>query len=353
LRKITSLHETEIEGEVGGAEAPATRFPVAVVIPCFRGGATIRQVIASIPAIVTRIYVVDDCCPDGTGSRLEGEVTDRRVMVLHNVRNLGVGGAVKRGYVEALRDGATIVVKVDADGQMDPSMIPLLIDPIRNGQADYAKGNRFAPDHRMPSGALQRSSKPMPVVRRLGNNILSFLHKGLTGYWNIVDPTNGYTAIHRRALESIDIEAVADCYFFETDMLFQLNLAAAAVVDVPIPAHYGDEVSSLSARRVAARFPWFATTRFWKRIYTKYYLQDFNVASLQILFGLPLLTLGTALGIYFWLGALNAGIPATAGEVMFAALPIMIGFQLILSAVSYDVANVPRVPISRDPVSSG
>jgi glycosyltransferase involved in cell wall biosynthesis len=319
---------------------------IAVVIPCYRGGATVGDVISAIPALVERIYVVDDGCPDRTGARLERDSPDPRVRVLHNGRNLGVGGAVKRGYAAALRDGADIVVKVDADGQMDPAFIPLLTAPIRAGRADYSKGNRFAPGHWMPRRSDHPAPGRMPPLRRLGNNILSFLHKGITGYWNIVDPTNGYTAIHRRALDSIDLDAVAHCYFFETDMLFQLNLAGAVVCDVPLPARYADEISSLSKRRVARRFPWFAIKRFSKRIYAKYYLQDFNVASLEILFGLPLLGLGTLLGVGFWADALETGVAATAGSVMLAALPIIIGFQLLLSAVSYDVANVPTVPIS-------
>jgi dolichol-phosphate mannosyltransferase len=317
---------------------------VAVVIPCFRAGATVERVIGRIGPGVDRIYAVDDNCPDGSGARIEG-LADPRLVVLRNDRNLGVGGAVKRGYAAALRDRADVIVKLDADGQMDPAFIPFLTAPILAGRADYAKGNRFALSRHMPP-ASDPAGRGMPPVRRLGNSLLSFLHKGVTGYWNIVDPTNGYTAIHRRALESLDLERVADCYFFETDMLFQLNLVDAVVQDVPLPARYCGEVSSLRVRRVALRFPRLALSRFCRRVAVKYFLEDFNVASLEMLLGLPLILLGSGYGLYHWREALASGVPSSAGTVMLAALPIMIGFQLLLSAVSYDVGRTPKAPIS-------
>jgi dolichol-phosphate mannosyltransferase len=320
---------------------------IAVVIPCYRAASTIGDVIARIPAVVDRIYVVDDGCPEGTGDVVAREGGDPRVSVLRCGRNLGVGGATKHGYAQALRDGADAIVKLDADGQMDPAFIPLLVAPVLSGRADYAKGNRFAPQHRTPRGSAPGASRPMPPLRRLGNNVLSFLHKGVTGYWSIIDPTNGYTAVHRRALNSIDLAAVADCYFFETDMLFQLNLADAVVQDVPLPARYAGEVSSLRVRTAAVRFPLLSAHRFLKRIGVKYFLQDFNVASLEILLGLPLVAVGAGFGFYRWMAALESGVANTAGTVMFAALPIILGFQLLLSAVSYDVFNTPRVPLSQ------
>jgi dolichol-phosphate mannosyltransferase len=319
---------------------------IAVVIPCYRASETIAGVIAKVPDLVWRIYVVDDGCPEGTGDRA-AEAADPRVRILRNPRNLGVGGAMKRGYAEALHDGADVVVKLDADGQMDPAFIPLLVAPLLAGRADYAKGNRFALQHRTPPDSAPGGGLPMPPVRRLGNNVLSFLHKGVTGYWGIVDPTNGYTAIHREALASIHLEAVADCYFFETDMLFQLNLAGAVVQDVPLPTRYTGEVSSLRVRSVLARFPRLGLNRFLRRIGVRYFLQDFNVASLELLLGLPLVLAGAAFGFYRWMEALRTGVANTPGTVMFAALPIILGSQLLLSAIAYDVLHTPKVPLSR------
>ncbi len=323
------------------------RARLAVVIPCYRGGETVAEVVRAIGPEVDRIYLIDDCCPDGSGARAATEIEDPRLRVLRNDRNLGVGGATKRGYREALRDGAKVIVKLDADGQMNPAFVPLLAKPLLAGEADYAKGNRFAPRHRMPPSPPGEPSRPMPPVRRAGNNLLSFLHKGVTGYWHVLDPTNGYTAVHARALESIDLDAVADCYFFETDMLFQLNLIDAVVEDVPLPERYGGEISSLKVRGILARFPGLALKRFLKRLWVKYFVQDFNVASLEIMLGLPLMLLGIGFGLYHWIVAIESGIPSTAGTVMFSALPIIIGFQLLLSAVSYDVFHRPLDPISK------
>jgi glycosyltransferase involved in cell wall biosynthesis len=318
---------------------------IAVVIPCYRASETICGVVRGVSAIADAIYVVDDCCPEGSGDRVEAAGFGPSVTVIRNPRNLGVGGAMKRGYSAAVAGGVDIVVKLDADGQMDPAFIPRLVAPLVAGTADYAKGNRFGRRHLMPASGA--GAGRMPTVRRIGNNLLSFLHKGVTGQWQVMDPTNGFTAIHRRAIEAIDLAALSDCYFFETDMLFQLGLAGATVEDVPLPARYSGEVSSLRVRNVLLRFPGLALRRFGKRVATRYFLDDFNMASVEIILGLPLMLFGTLLGLYHWLRAIESGVATSAGTVMFAALPIIIGFQLLLSAIGYDIADRPRTPLQR------
>ena len=227
---------------------------VAVVIPCFRAGATIGNVLRGIGPEVSAIYVVDDDCPEASGERALRECPDPRLTVLRNARNLGVGGAMKHGYRRALADGAGIVVKLDADGQMDPAHILRLIAPLRDGTADYAKGNRFAPAALMPPGAAVRALGGMPRRRQLANRGLSLVHGLATGYWRVADPANGYTAIDARMLAAIGIEALADCFFFETDMLHRLNLAGARVAEVPLPASYPGTGTTLSLSRAAPRF---------------------------------------------------------------------------------------------------
>jgi dolichol-phosphate mannosyltransferase len=316
---------------------------LAVVIPCYRAASTLAAVIAGIGEEVARIYVVDDGCPEGSGAVAEA-LSDPRVAVLRNAANRGVGGAMKAGYRRARADGAQIVVKIDADGQMDPALLPRLVAPLLSRSADYAKGNRFAARQLMPEAVAGRG---MPTRRRIANNLASFAHKAVTGYWGIVDPANGFTAIHGAALQALDLDALADDYLFETDMLFQLNLRDAVVTDVPLPASYGSEASSLRIGRLAARFPRFALGRLAQRIWRKYFVEDFNLGSLHLVVGLPLLLFGILLGLFHWAEALETGVPATAGTVMFAALPIIIGFQLLLSAVGYDVARRYDSPLSR------
>ncbi|HEX8126380.1 MAG TPA: glycosyltransferase family 2 protein [Allosphingosinicella sp.] len=317
---------------------------LAVVIPSFRAARTIGAVLRAIGPEVAHIYVVDDGCPDSTGERALSEISDSRLVLLRNPRNLGVGGAMKRGYVRALADGADIVVKLDADGQMDPRHISTLIAPIVEGVADYSKGNRFAPPSLMPSGSSPSALKTMPPARRAGNMAFSVLHKAATGYWRIGDPANGYTAIHARALERIGLEALADCFFFETDMLFRLNLVDAVVADIPLPACYPGSGSSLSLRRVAPRFAVMTASRLVRRLRAKYFAGRWNLGSVKIAGALVLL--GAAPG----LGAVGlAGNPAAGSglEVAAAAACLLLGLGLLAAAGFYDARRTAREPLSR------
>jgi len=254
---------------------------VAVVIPSFRASTTICDVVGGIGQLVRSIYVVDDGCPDASGEQALRECDDPRLVVLRNGRNLGVGGAMKRGYRRALVDGADIVVKLDADGQMDPADIGFLIAPITQGIADYAKGNRFAPASGMPAGSCPRALAAMPPSRRLANRALSAIHRLATGYRDVGDPANGYTAIHARTLDRIGIDHLADCFFFETDMLFRLNLARAVVIDVPLPARYPGGVSSVSLRRVAPRFARLIAARWFQRLRARRSAGSLSAAPLE------------------------------------------------------------------------
>jgi glycosyltransferase involved in cell wall biosynthesis len=218
---------------------------VAVVIPCFRVRARILDVLERIGPEVDQIYCVDDACPEHSGAHIEASSADPRVTVLHHADNLGVGGAVITGYRRALADGADIVIKMDGDGQMDPGLIAPFVRPIATGQADYTKGNRFHD---------RDTRRAMPPMRLFGNAVLSFLTKMSTGYWRVLDPTNGYTAIHGKVLRALPMDQLSQDYFFETDMLFRLGAAGAVVVQVPMRAIYRDEVSNLRIRRIVVPF---------------------------------------------------------------------------------------------------
>jgi dolichol-phosphate mannosyltransferase len=317
---------------------------VAVVIPSFRAAATIGAVLRAIGPEVARIYVVDDGCPDSTGERALEEHSDPRVTILHNRRNLGVGGATKHGYRRALADGAGIVVKLDADGQMDPRHIPRLIAPILEGRADYCKGNRFAPERRMPSGSPPRALNAMPPARRLGNMAFSVLHKAATGYWRIGDPANGYTAIHARALERIGLEAAADCFFFETDMLFRLNLVDAVVADVALPACYPGSGSSLRLRRVAPRIAVMTAHRLIRRLRSKYFAGAWNPGSFKLAAAMAMIALAAGLAGWRWLGAApGEGSMGTSGA---AGACLALGLALLAAAGVHDARKAAREPLS-------
>ncbi len=309
---------------------------IAAVIPCYRVADQILNLIRTIPPEVDRIYCVDDACPAGSGKLVMERCADPRISVLFNERNLGVGGAVKAGYVAARADDCDIAVKLDGDGQMDPRLIPAFLLPIALGQADYTKGNRFF--HIEDVNA-------MPVSRLLGNAALTFLAKFSTGYWNVADPTNGYTAAHLGVLDLASLEKVSNGYFFETDLLFRLNIARCVVRDIPMTARYGTERSSLRIQNVLWQFLAGHIRNFVKRILYGYFLRDFNIASAQILLGVPLLAAGFAFGIYHWRLSIMTGTPATAGTVMIAALMILTGIQFCLGALNYDITSVPKEPL--------
>jgi len=308
---------------------------IAVVIPSFKVKNHILDVIASIGPHVWRIYVVDDQCPDGSGLCVVANCQDPRVVVLFNEVNQGVGGAVIAGYRAAISDGADVIVKVDGDGQMDPALLPEFVRPILDGQADYTKGNRFYDLEEIMS---------MPTIRLFGNAALSFMSKFSSGYWDLFDPTNGYTAIHADIARRLPFEKISKRYFFETDMLFRLNILRAVVVDIPMAAKYGDEISNLKVRRILLEFLFKHFRNFLKRIFYNYYLRDMSIASLELPLGIIFLTFGTGYGCFQWLHALNEGKLTPAGTVMLSALPILMGLQLVLAFFAYDIAAVPRKP---------
>ena len=305
---------------------------IAVVIPCYRVKDQILGVIARIGPEVWRIYVVDDCCPQSTGEFVQRSVNDGRVRVLRHEVNQGVGGAVISGYCQALRDGADVMVKIDGDGQMDPRLLPRFVAPILAGEADYTKGNRFYD----PS-----SLGAMPAMRLFGNAVLSFMAKVSTGYWNLFDPTNGYTAIDARVFSWLRPEALSKRYFFETDILFRLNTLRAVVADVPMDAVYGDEHSNLRISKVMFEFLWKHLRNASKRILYNYFLRDLSLASLELIVGSLLLAFGVVFGAVEWGAAIRASRAAPLGTIMLAALPVLLGTQMLLSFLGFDVASVP------------
>lgn len=310
---------------------------VAVVIPSYKVTGHVLDVIARMGPEVERIYAVDDCCPHKSGQHILDHNTDPRVVVLFNEVNKGVGGATKRGYEEALKDGMDIVIKVDGDGQMDPALIPQFIRPIIDGRADYTKGNRFF--------SYAHVSR-MPGIRLFGNAVLTFFTKASSGYWNIYDPNNGFTAIHRRALSMLPLDKIHNRYFFESDMLFRLNSIRAVVMDVPMVAVYEDEESGLKIKEILLQFLSGHLRNFGKRIVYNYFLRDFTIASLELVTGLALLLFGLVYGGMHWAHSVVTQSTAPGGVVMLAGLSVIVGVQLFLSVFNYDVQNTPRTPLS-------
>lgn len=310
------------------------KSPIAVVVPSYKVETHIFEVIKTIPEFVDFIIVVDDKCPNGSGN-IAKDLTQERLVVVFHEENQGVGGATVTGYKKALELGCDIVVKIDGDGQMDPAHMRAFIQPLLDCEADYCKGNRFRDFNALRS---------MPPVRLFGNSALSFLVKVASGYWNIMDPTNGYTAIHRRVLERMELDKIAKRYFFESDMLIRLNIAEAVVRDISIPARYGDEQSSLSVRRTLVQFPGKLAQGFVRRIILKYFIYDFNMASIYLIFGVPMFVWGFGFGAYRWFLGAFYDMENSTGTVMLSVLPLILSVQFLIAAVGIDIHNTPKRP---------
>ncbi|EOL9004642.1 glycosyltransferase family 2 protein [Cronobacter turicensis] len=308
---------------------------VAVVIPSYKVKKHILNVIGKIGPTVQKIYVIDDCCPEGTGDYVLENNTDERVSVIKHEVNQGVGGAVMTGYHAAVNDGIDIVVKIDGDDQMEPALIPDFTAPIVAGEADYTKGNRFFNLDNISS---------MPKIRIFGNAVLSFMTKFSSGYWDIFDPTNGYTAIHADAIKHLPLNKISKRYFFESDILFRLNTLRAVVVDIPMDAKYEDEESNLKISKIIGDFLYKHGRNFFKRVFYNYYLRDMSIASIELPIGLFMLLFGVVTGSVNWIESIFSSIPTTSGTVMLSALPIILGLQLLLAFIGHDVSNMPKRP---------
>lgn len=300
---------------------------ITVIIPAHNEERLVAQVLDDLPSLVDRILLVDDCSTDATAQVAEAR-SDERLHVIRSPRNLGVGGAMVLGFHHALKEPTDILVKVDGDGQMPLDHLTDLLDAILEGGADYAKGNRFL---------LQQSLKTMPKVRLLGNVVLTFLTKLSSGYWHVFDPQNGFLAIRAEALRTVRLDQISNGYFFENDMLVQLNISRRRVVDVPIPSIYGDEESGVNIVKICLAFPVLLLSRFGRRIYLKYVLRDFSPIALFLIMGSVLFGGGAAFGALAWTHSAVTGVAASTGTVMLSILPLILGFQLLLQAVVLDI----------------
>ena len=307
---------------------------LCVVIPCYNVSKHIEEVINSLPNEISLIIAVNDNSTDSTFSILEQLAEkDNRIYIVNHTTNQGVGGAMITGYKKSLELGATITIKMDGDGQMDAANIQKLIQPLLEGKADFSKGNRFRD---------LRALQAMPPVRRIGNLGLSFLIKAASGYWNIFDPTNGFTAIKNETLAAVNFNKLHKRYYFETSMIAELYFSNTVIYDVPMKAKYGDELSGLSSTKTLFEFPPKLLVTFLRRILLKYFLFDFNVGSLYLITGIPIFLYGFIFGLLKYEEYDKLGVGAPTGTVILPTLLIILGFQLLLAGLAFDVNNYPK-----------
>jgi glycosyltransferase involved in cell wall biosynthesis len=300
------------------------------VIPAYRARETICDVVRGALRYADVVVVVDDGCPDASADAVQQAFRAHpSVYVIRRQSNGGVGAATKTGLEKALELGADVIVKIDADGQMDPSYIPSIVELfVADPNLAYIKGNRFF-DSRVLS--------QMPAIRLFGNSLLSLFSKFASGYWNILDPTNGYIAFNGRLLPAVDWRGLADGYFFEISVLCELGLKRATIAEMEMDTIYGCESSSLSIARTIFTFPPKLAGLFLRRLMLQYFIFDINLGSLYIMLGLTLSAFGAGFAAFEWAESLLTGVPRTTGTVMLGVLPFLMGFQLLLNALLYDV----------------
>lgn len=306
---------------------------VAAVVPAYNEARMILTVIETMPAFVDHIVIVDDCSPDETSAVVESS-TDPRVHLIRHEVNQGVGGAILTAHKAALALGADVNVVMAGDAQMDPNYLPALLDAVTVQGYGFAKANRFfSPE----------SFKGMPGYRVAGNIMLSFMTKLASGYWHLFDPQNGYTAIRTSVLKRLPLDRIALRYSFENDLLIHLNILQIPAVDVPIPAVYGNEVSSIRLSKVVPELLSLLTKGFWRRIWYRYVLWSFSPIALLLFGGMLLSGIGLAIAIWVCF-QIAASVVATAATVMLAALPLMLGSQMLISAWQLDIQSSPSKP---------
>lgn len=308
---------------------------VAVVIPCYNEEKLIKKTIDDLPDLVDYIIPVNDASSDDTIGKLRSIAkSNKKVSVVDLEKNQGVGGALISGYEYAIAHTDAVAIGIVAgDAQFNTSYLQPMLDDFIDKKADYVKASRFF--HR-------EEFKAMPKYRQFGNIFITLLTKFSTGYYSITDITNGCGFLRRDIIEKVDFSIVQRRYDYETSMLTALSIANAKVIDHAVPAIYGDETSTIKLLPTALRNLRAVWSGFWRRIYYKYILYGFHPIALFLISGVLLLVFGLGFGLFILLDKLFTGSVPTTGSVMASVLPIILGFQLVLSALSMDVSNEQR-----------
>lgn len=302
---------------------------VAVVVPAFNEETLIGITIDTMPDFVDDIVVVDDCSRDQTIAHVQERLARRPGLVLlPHQTNQGVGGAIATGYKWCRDHEVDVAVVMAGDAQMDPADLPTVLDPVVSGEADYTKGNRlFTGD----------AWNIIPRVRYLGNSMMSLLTKIASGYWHVADSQSGYTAINRKALHTLDWDAMYRRYGQPNDLLVRLNVYNFRVRDVPVrPVYNIGEQSGIKPLRMIPRLSWLLWKLFLFRMKEKYVIRDFHPLLFFYALGGVLFPGGVLFGLYLVLKRVLVG-PVAGTSALFAAFLAIMGLQFILFAMWFDM----------------
>jgi glycosyltransferase involved in cell wall biosynthesis len=305
---------------------------VAVVIPAYNEEKLIKKTIDSLPDFIDHVVAINDCSTDSTFTLLnEIKKNHKKLTVLSNDKNSGIGYTLIRGYKYLLsKTDVEAIGIVAGDAQFDTSYLQPMLDDFIDLNLDYVKASRFY--HR-------ESFKKMPRYRQFGNIFISLLTKFSTGYYTISDITNGCGFLRRSILQKVSFEFVQPRYDYETSMLTALSIAGAIVKDHAVPAVYGEETSTIKLVPTVLRNLRAVWVGFWRRIYYKYILYGFHPIALFLFSGFLFFIIGGIFGLYLIIEKIIHNLSPTSGTVMLAVLPIILGFQMLLTALIMDVNN--------------
>jgi glycosyltransferase involved in cell wall biosynthesis len=304
---------------------------VTAIISALNEEKLVGKTIDTLPASVDAIIVTNDGSTDATLSVLERMAAgDPRITIIDNQSTLGLGASLRNAYRRFLLSDSDLVCVLPGDAQHDPDAIPGMFDVLLDEHLDYVKPNRF-----IDMDAL----KQMPRYRRIGNIVITILTKFATGYYSIFDSQNGSGVFRRSTLANLSLNLIGDGYDYENTLLVALSIIGAKVKDYPVKAIYGDEESTIRVVPTALRALKVTFTGFWTRIWYKYIVYNFHPIALFLLSGLMLFFVGCAFCLYMLIERIAVGASPSTGTVMLGVLPLILSFQLVLTAILMDVNN--------------
>lgn len=303
---------------------------VSLVIPAYNEQKLIRPTLENVPETIDHVYVVNDCSKDKTAD-IVNEIADKdkRIELINHEKNKGVGAAIITGYKKSSKDGFDVAVVIGGDNQMDLKDLPNFLEPIYKKEADYTKGNRF-----LLGGTAYTV---MPKHRFFGNSMLSFMTKLASGYWSIFDTQDGYTALTKEAIDRVDWSKAWSGYGYVSDFLVLFNVYNLRVKDVPRRAIYleGERQSQINIIRYIFKVWPRLMNRFFWRITTKYFFQDFHPLIFFYFLGLIFLPAGILMGA--WIVYQGFTGPVSGNQAILTALFIITGLQFLLFAFLFDM----------------
>jgi len=308
---------------------------ISLVIPAYNEEKLIKPTLENVPDIIDKVYVVDDCSPDNQNDVIyKCAENDPRIELLKHETNQGPGGAIITGYLRSSQDNYDIAVVVGGDNQMPLHEVNRFLDPIIDGKAHYAKGNRFL------LSQLDDTLAKMPKTRLIGNWMITAMTKIASGYYKIMDFVDGYTALSKEAIDLIDWSKAWKKYGYPMDFLIRMNAYSLKTVDIPRTAVYlpGERQSQIKGFKYFLQCTPMLIKGFFWRLKFKYLYRDFHPLFLFYYLGLILFPIGFLFG--FWLVVdwlFLGGYGVTGSRSILASLLMLTGLQFLLFAMFFDM----------------